>query len=64
MENLRSLTDSILNYRKERTIAHETGHTAPKIVEYYPEGEGTEIELFNPEIMAQEAPQKLRLDNE
>jgi hypothetical protein len=48
MEKLRLLQETIQTYRRERTISHETGHRPPPSPDLYPEGAGTEIELFVP----------------
>lgn len=44
--SLQEAQNKILEYRTERTVAHETGHRPPPSPDYLPDGLGTEIELF------------------
>jgi hypothetical protein len=47
-EKTASLLASLKSWKQERVAAHEAGHTPEPIDTFYPEGQGTEIELFNP----------------
>jgi hypothetical protein len=47
-EKTASLLASIKSWKQERVASLEAGHSPEPVDSFYPEGKGTEIELFNP----------------
>lgn len=51
VRRIQSALDQMRAYRQERITSHEQGHhPEPMVGGFYPEGEGTEIELFDPNV--------------